>query len=418
MMMTDTRVKSAKPAYDVEAVRADFPILTREVYGKPLVYLDNAASAQKPKIVIDTMREVMETEYANVHRGLHYLSNAATQRFEEAREKARAFLNARSADEIVFTSGSTDALNLAASSFAAPMIERGDEIVLSVMEHHSNIVPWHFLRERQGAVLKWVPVTDEGDLDMDAYEKLLGPKVKVVAITHMSNVLGSVTPAKEIIRLAHARGIPVVVDGSQSAVHLDVDVQDLDADFYAVTGHKIYGPTGSGILYGKKEHLEKMRPYRGGGEMIREVSLDAVSYAAPPHRFEAGTPAIVEVIGLGAALDYVHGIGRARIAEHEASILAYATEQLGALNDLRILGTSRTKAGIVSFTLGTAHAHDISTIIDRAGVAIRAGHHCAQPLMDRFGVTATARASFAMYTTHAEIDRLVAALIDAKKFFA
>ncbi len=418
MMMTDTRVKSAKPAYDVEAVRADFPILTREVYGKPLVYLDNAASAQKPKIVIDTMREVMETEYANVHRGLHYLSNAATQRFEDAREKARAFLNARSADEIIFTSGSTDALNLAASSFVAPMIERGDEIVLSVMEHHSNIVPWHFLRERQGAVLKWVPVTDEGDLDMEAYEKLLGPKVKVVAITHMSNVLGSVTPVKEIIRLAHARGIPVVVDGSQSAVHLDVDVQDLDADFYAVTGHKIYGPTGSGILYGKKEHLEKMRPYRGGGEMIREVSLDAVSYAAPPHRFEAGTPAIVEVIGLGAALDYVHGIGRARIAAHEASILAYATEQLGALNDLRIFGTSRSKAGIVAFTLGTAHAHDISTIIDRAGVAIRAGHHCAQPLMDRFGVTATARASFAMYTTHEEIDRLVAALIDAKKFFA
>lgn len=416
--MTELPLKFTDAAYDVESIRADFPILKREVYGKPLVYLDNAASAQKPKIVIDTMREVMETEYANVHRGLHYLSNAATQRFEDAREKARAFLNARSADEIVFTSGSTDALNLAASSFAAPMIEPGDEIVLSVMEHHSNIVPWHFLRERQGAVLKWVPVTDEGDLDMDAYEKLLGPKVKVVAITHMSNVLGTVTPVKEIIRLAHARGIPVVVDGSQSAVHLEVDVQDLDADFYAVTGHKIYGPTGSGILYGKKEHLEKMRPYRGGGEMIREVSLDAVSYAAPPHRFEAGTPAIVEVIGLGAALDYVHEVGRARIAAHEASVLAYATERLTAINDLRIIGTSRSKAGIVSFTLGTAHPHDISTIIDRAGVAIRAGHHCAQPLMDRFGVTATARASFAMYTTHEEIDRLVAALIDAKKFFA
>ncbi|HUD52682.1 cysteine desulfurase [Parvibaculum sp.] len=403
--------------YDVAAVRADFPILAREVYGKPLVYLDNGASAQKPRAVIDAMTHAMEHEYANVHRGLHYLSNAATQAFEDAREKARAFLNAGSTDEIIFTSGSTDALNLVASSYAAPLIQPGDEIVLSVMEHHSNIVPWHFLRERQGAVLKWVPVTDEGDLDMAAYEKLLGPKVKIVALTHMSNVLGTVTPMKEIIRLAHAKGIPVVVDGSQSAVHLDVDVRDLDADFYAVTGHKIYGPTGIGLLYGKKELLAKMRPYRGGGEMIREVSLENVTYAAAPHRFEAGTPAIVEAIGLGAALDYVHRIGRARIAAHEASLLSYATERLSAINDLRIIGTSRSKGGIISFAMGAAHAHDIATVIDRAGVAVRAGHHCAQPLMERFGVTATARASFAMYTTHEEIDRLVAALIDAKKFF-
>jgi cysteine desulfurase/selenocysteine lyase len=363
------------------------------------------------------MRETMENEYANVHRGLHYLSNAATQAFEDAREKARTFLNAPTADEIIFTSGSTDALNLVASSFAAPMIEPGDEIVLSVMEHHSNIVPWHFLRERQGAVLKWVPVTDEGDLDMDAYARLLGPKTKLVAITHMSNVLGTVTPLKEIVRLAHEKGIPVVADGSQSAVHLDVDVQALDIDFYAVTGHKIYGPTGIGLLYGKKELLAKMRPYRGGGEMIREVSLDKVTYAAAPHRFEAGTPAIVEAIGLGAALDYVRGVGRDRIAAHEADLLAYATERLTALNDLRIIGTSRTKGGIISFTMGEAHAHDIATIIDRAGIAVRAGHHCAQPLMERFGVAATARASFAMYTTHEEIDRLVAALIDARKFF-
>jgi cysteine desulfurase/selenocysteine lyase len=411
-----TKLAEAAP-YDVEAIRADFPILSREVYGKPLVYLDNGASAQKPRAVIDIMRETMENEYANVHRGLHYLSNAATQAFEDAREKARVFLNAPTADQVIFTSGSTDALNLVASSFAAPMIEPGDEIVLSVMEHHSNIVPWHFLRERQGAVLKWVPVTDEGDLDMDAYAKLLGPRTKLVAITHMSNVLGTVTPLKEIVRLAHEKGIPVVADGSQSAVHLDVDVQALDIDFYAVTGHKIYGPTGIGLLYGKKELLAKMRPYRGGGEMIREVSLDNVTYAAAPHRFEAGTPAIVEAIGLGAALDYVRGIGRDRIAAHEANLLAYATERLTAINDLRIIGTSRSKGGIVSFTLGSAHAHDIATIIDRAGIAVRAGHHCAQPLMERFGVTATARASFAMYTTHEEIDRLAAALIDAKKFF-
>jgi cysteine desulfurase / selenocysteine lyase len=415
--MTEMTLNIGEAPYDVAAVRTDFPILSRQVYGKPLVYLDNGASAQKPKAVIDAMTYAMESEYANVHRGLHYLSNAATQAFEDAREKARTFLNAGSTDEIIFTSGSTDALNLVASSYAAPLIQPGDEIVLSVMEHHSNIVPWHFLRERQGAVLKWVPVTDEGDLDMAAYEKLLGPKVKIVALTHMSNVLGTVTPMKEIIRLAHAKGIPVVVDGSQSAVHLDVDVRDLDADFYAVTGHKIYGPTGIGLLYGKKELLAKMRPYRGGGEMIREVSLENVTYAAAPHRFEAGTPAIIEAIGLGAALDYVHRIGRARIAAHEASLLAYATERLSAINDLRIIGTSRTKGGIISFEMGTAHAHDIATIIDRAGVAVRAGHHCAQPLMERFGVTATARASFAMYTTHEEIDRLVAALIDAKKFF-
>ncbi|MDO8289558.1 MAG: cysteine desulfurase [Parvibaculum sp.] len=404
-------------AYDVNKIRSDFPILSREVYGKPLVYLDNGASAQKPKIVIDAMRNSLEHEYANVHRGLHYLSNTATQSFEDAREKARAYVNAPTTEEVIFTSGSTDALNLVASSFAAPLIEPGDEIVLSVMEHHSNIVPWHFLRERQGAVLKWVPVTDEGDLDMDAYAKLLGPRTKLVAITHMSNVLGTVTPLKEIVRLAHEKGIPVVADGSQSAVHLDVDVQALDIDFYAVTGHKIYGPTGIGFLYGKKHLLAGMRPYRGGGEMIREVSMEAVTYAAPPHRFEAGTPAIVEAIGFGAALDYVRNVGREKIAAHEADLLAYATRKLSAINDLRIIGTSKTKGGIISFTMGEAHAHDIATIIDRAGVAVRAGHHCAQPLMERFGVTATTRASFAMYTTHEDIDLLVAALEDARKFF-
>jgi cysteine desulfurase/selenocysteine lyase len=409
--------KFAEASYDVGAIRADFPILAREVYGKPLVYLDNGASAQKPRAVIEAMRHSMEHEYANVHRGLHYLSNTATQAFEDAREKARAFLNAESAEEIIFTSGSTDALNLVASSYAAPNIEPGDEIVLSVMEHHSNIVPWHFLRERQGAVLKWIPVTDEGDLDMEAYAKLLSPRTKIVAITHMSNVLGTVTPLKEIIRLAHERGIPVVVDGSQSAVHLDVDVRNLDADFYAVTGHKIYGPTGIGVLYGKKSLLKEMRPYRGGGEMIREVSQEAVTYAGLPHRFEAGTPAIIEAIGLGAALDYVRGVGRNAIAAHEADLLAYATTKMSAIEDLRIIGTSKFKGGIVSFVMGAAHAHDIATIIDRAGVAVRAGHHCAQPLMERFGVSATARASFAMYTTRDDIDRLVDALVDARTFF-
>ncbi len=408
---------ASRAAYDVARIRADFPILARTVYGKPLTYLDNGASAQKPRQVIEAMTHVMEMEYANVHRGLHYLSNAATQAFEDAREKVRGFLNAGSTDEIIFTSGSTDAINLVASSYASPRIEAGDEIVLTVMEHHSNIVPWHFLRERQGAVLKWAPITEEGDLDLDAFEGLLGPKTKLVAITHMSNVLGTVTPMKEIIRLAHARGIPVLIDGSQSAVHLDVDVRDLDCDFFALTGHKVYGPTGIGVLYAKQEHLDAMRPYRGGGEMISEVTMEAVSYASAPHRFEAGTPAIIEAIGLGAALDYMRSVGRHRIEAHEQGLLAYATEKLTEINDLRIIGTSRSKGAIISFTMGTAHAHDIATIIDRAGVAVRAGHHCAQPLMERYGVTATCRASFAMYNTHEEVDRLVAALHDAKSFF-
>lgn len=410
-------IAAARPAFDVEKIRADFPILSRTVYGKPLTYLDNGASAQKPRQVIDAMTHVMNSEYANVHRGLHYLSNATTQAFEDAREKVRAFLNAPTTDEIIFTSGSTDAINLVASSYAGPLVKEGDEIVLTVMEHHSNIVPWHFLRERQGAVLKWAPISDEGDLDLEAFEKLLGKKTKLVAITHMSNVLGSVTPMKEVIRLAHSRGIPVLIDGSQSAVHMNVDVQDLDCDFFALTGHKVYGPTGIGVLYAKRDHLDAMRPYRGGGEMIREVTMEGVTYASAPHRFEAGTPAIIEAIGLGAALDYMHGVGREQIAAHEDALLAYATQKLSEINDLRIIGTSRTKGAIISFVMGSAHAHDIATIIDRAGVAVRAGHHCAQPLMERFGVTATCRASFAMYNTHEEVDRLVAALHDAKSFF-
>lgn len=409
-------VLRAEP-YDVEKVRADFPILSREVYGKPLVYLDNAASAQKPQAVIDAVTEAYGHEYSNVHRGMHYLSNAATEKFEVARETARGFLNAASTDEIVFTSGATDAINLVASSFAEPMIEPGDEIILSVLEHHSNIVPWHFLRERHGAVLKYVPATDEGDLDLDAYEKLFTPRTKMVALTSMSNALGTITPIKDMIRTAHARGVPVLVDGCQGVVHMPTDVQDMDCDFLVCSGHKLYGPTGIGLLYGKSEHLKAMRPYRGGGEMIREVGLDNITYAAPPHRFEAGTPAIVQAIGLGAALSYIESVGRDRIVAHEMALRDYATRRLSEINSLRIIGTTRSKGSIVSFVMENAHPHDIATVIDRAGVAVRAGHHCAQPVMERFGVGATTRASFGMYNTLEEVDRLAEALIDSKKFF-
>jgi cysteine desulfurase/selenocysteine lyase len=403
--------------YDVERVRADFPILSRKVYGKPLVYLDNAASAQKPKQVIDAIAEAYGHEYSNVHRGMHFLSNAATEKFEQAREGARAFLNAASADEIIFTSGATDAINLVASSFAEPMIEAGDEIILSVLEHHSNIVPWHFLRERHGAVLKFVPAFDDGSLDVDAYRALFSPRTKMVAMTHMSNALGTITPIREMIRIAHERGVPVLVDGCQSVVHLPTDVRDLDCDFLVCSGHKLYGPTGIGLLYAKAAHLNRMRPYRGGGEMIREVTLDTVTYAAPPHRFEAGTPAIVQAIGLGAALSYIESIGRERILAHEIALRDYATHRLSEIGGLHIVGAAKEKGSIVSFTMDNAHPHDIATVIDRAGVAVRAGHHCAQPVMERFGVGATTRASFAMYNTIEEVDRLADALIDARKFF-
>ncbi|MBA4209846.1 MAG: cysteine desulfurase [Parvibaculum sp.] len=403
--------------YDVQKIRADFPILAREVYGKPLVYLDNAASAQKPQQVIDAIAEAYGHEYSNVHRGMHYLSNAATEKFEQARETARAFLNAASTDEIIFTSGATDAINLVASSFAEPMIEPGDEIILSVLEHHSNIVPWHFLRERHGAVLKFVPALDDGSLDIDAWRALFSPRTKMVAMTHMSNALGAITPIREMIRFAHEKGVPVLVDGCQSVVHLPTDVRDLDCDFLVCSGHKLYGPTGIGLLYAKAEHLKKMRPYRGGGEMIREVTLENVTYAAPPHRFEAGTPAIVQAIGLGAALSYIESIGRERILAHELALRDYATRRLSEINSLRIVGTTKEKGSIVSFVMENAHPHDIATVIDRAGVAVRAGHHCAQPVMERFGVGATTRASFAMYNTLEEVDRLAEALIDAKRFF-
>jgi cysteine desulfurase / selenocysteine lyase len=403
---------------DVEALRADFPILNERPYGKPLVYLDNAASAQKPRVVIERLTHAYEHEYANVHRGLHYLANAATEAYEAARESVRRFLNAASHEEIVFTRSATEAINLVAASFGLAHIGEGDEIVLSVMEHHSNIVPWHFHRERKGAVLKWVDVADDGSLSLEAFERALTKRTKIVAITHMSNVLGTVTPIKEIIRIAHAHGVPVLVDGSQGAVHLDVDVRDLDADFYVFTGHKVYGPTGIGVLYGKRALLETLPPFNGGGEMIQDVTQDMVTYNAPPHRFEAGTPPIVQAIGLGAALDYVEGIGRARIRAHEESLLAHAQERLGAINSLRIFGQAPGKGPIIAFNMQGAHAHDVATIIDRSGVAVRAGTHCAMPLLQRFGVTSTCRASFALYNTHAEVHALAEALIRAQSLFA
>ncbi|KFB09908.1 cysteine desulfurase [Nitratireductor basaltis] len=404
-------------AFDVEAVRRDFPILSREVYGKPLVYLDNGASAQKPQAVIDAVSEAYSTTYANVHRGLHFLSNAATDAYEAARETVRDYLGAESTDQIIFTKGATEAINAVAYGYAMPRIGEGDEIALSVMEHHSNIVPWHFLRERQGAKLNWIPVEDDGSIAMEAFEASLTERTKLVAITHMSNVLGTVNPVKEMIAIAHARGIPVLVDGSQAAVHMPVDMRDLDCDFYVCTGHKLYGPSGIGVLYGKKHLLEEMRPFQGGGEMIEDVSVDGVTYNDPPHRFEAGTPPIVQAIGLGAALRYVQGVGREAIAQHEAELSRYAHEQLHGINSLRIIGEAPGKGAIISFELEGIHAHDVAMVIDRSGVAVRAGTHCAQPLLKRFGVTSTCRASFAMYNTKQEVDALVEALDKARKFF-
>ncbi|MFH1797057.1 MAG: cysteine desulfurase [Pseudomonadota bacterium] len=403
--------------YDVEAIRRDFPILAREVYGKPLVYLDNGASAQKPQVVLDTILHAYRQEYANVHRGLHFLSNSATDAYEKAREIVRRFLNAPSVDTIVFTKNTTEAINTVAYGWGMPNIGEGDEIVLSIMEHHSNIVPWHFIRERQGAKLVWVPVDDEGSFYIEDFEKSLTARTKLVAITQMSNALGTVTPIKEIVRIAHERGIPVLVDGSQSAVHMPIDVQDLGCDWFVMTGHKLYGPSGIGVLYGRKERLESMRPFQGGGEMIFDVTEDIVTYNDPPHRFEAGTPPIVQAIGLGAALDYMESVGRDRIAAHEADLKTYAHERLSRINSLRIFGTAPDKGAIVSFELQGIHAHDVSMVIDRSGVAVRAGTHCAQPLLKRFGVTSTCRASFGMYNTRAEVDALAEALEKARKFF-
>jgi cysteine desulfurase/selenocysteine lyase len=402
-------------AFDPAIVRKDFPILAREVYGKPLVYLDNGASAQKPNAVLDAMNDFASREYANVHRGVHYLSAVATDRYEAARETVRRFLNASSVDEIVFTKGGTESINLVSYAFLAPRIQPGDEIVLTVMEHHSNIVPWHFLRERSGAVLKWVDVRDDGSLDIEALDAAIGPKTKLVAVTHMSNVLGTVTPLKDIIARAHAKGAPVLIDGCQGMVHEPVDVRALDVDFYAFTGHKLYGPTGIGVLYAKAAHLKTMRPFNGGGEMIREVSREKITYADAPARFEAGTPPIIESIGLAAAIDYLGTLDRAAVAAHEHDLLRYTRERLRELNWVRVIGDAPGKGAIISFETEGMHAHDVATILDREGVATRAGHHCAQPLMERFGVASTTRASFALYNTRAEADALIDALHKARK---
>ena len=405
--------------YDVEAVRRDFPILSRQVHGRPLVYLDNGASAQKPRAVIEAMTELYETGYANVHRGLHYLSNQATDRYEAVRGTVRRFLGAAHEDEILFTSGSTMGINLVSYAWAAPRLEAGDEIVLSVMEHHANIVPWHFLRERQGVVLKWVDTAPDGALDPRAVIEAIGPRTKLVAITHMSNVLGTVVDVKAITAAAAELGVPVLVDGSQAAVHMPIDVVDLGCDFYAITGHKLYGPTGSGALYVRRDRLAEMRPFLGGGDMIREVTKDVVTYGDPPHKFEAGTPAIAPMIGLGVALDYMTGLGLDNIAAHEHALRDYASDRLSGLNWLNLQGTAPGKGAIFSFTLsGGAHPHDISTIVDRKGVAVRAGHHCAQPLMAHLGVSATCRASFGLYNTPGEVDALVDALETCHELFA
>lgn len=414
--MTHHAPNLAVAPYDVEQVRKDFPILSREVYGKPLVYLDNGASAQKPTAVIEAITKAYTEEYSNVHRGLHYLSNTATENFEAAREITRRFLNAPSVDEVVFTKSTTEAINLVSYGLTEE-IQEGDEFILSILEHHSNIVPWHFLRERKGAVIKWAPVADDGTFLLDEFEKLLSDRTKLVAITHMSNVTGTVVPVKEVTRLSHEKGAKVLIDGSQGAVHMPVDVQDIGCDFYVVTGHKLYGPSGIGALYGKKEILNKLRPFQGGGEMIKDVTEDLVTYAEAPHRFEAGTPPIVQAIGLGTALAYIDELGRDKIAQHEASLRDYAENRLKEVNSLKVFGNAKDKGAIFSFEIEGVHAHDISMVIDREGVAVRAGTHCAQPLLARYGVTSTCRASFGLYNTHEEVDRLVEALRKAQMLF-
>ncbi|TCP40855.1 cysteine desulfurase [Rhodovulum marinum] len=405
--------------YDVDRIRADFPILSRKVNGKPLVYLDNGASAQKPKVVIDAVTRAYTEEYANVHRGLHTLSNIATDKYEAVRGIVARFLGARDEDEIVYTTGATQGINLVSYAWAAPRMEPGDEIVLSVMEHHANIVPWHFLRERQGVVLKWVDVDGAGNLDPQAVVDAIGPRTKLVAVTHMSNVLGTVVDVAAIVKGAHDKGVPVLVDGSQAAVHMPVNVDAIGADFYVITGHKLYGPSASGAIHIRKERLAEMRPFIGGGDMIREVHKDVVTYNDPPMKFEAGTPGIVQQIGLGAALEYMMGVGMDAISAHEADLGSYAMSRLKGLNWLQVQGHAPKRGAIFSFTLeGPAHAHDISTVLDKKGVAVRAGQHCAGPLMDHLGLTATCRASFGMYNTRAEVDTLVDALELCRDLFA
>jgi len=403
-------------AFDVEAIRAQFPILARQVHGKPLIYLDSAASAQKPEAVLDAMMTLARTSYANVHRGLHTLANETTEAYEKARESVARFINA-DPSEIVWTKSATEAVNLVADTFGRSL-KAGDEIVLSEMEHHANIVPWHFLRERYGVVLRFTPVTDDGRLDMEVFKGLLNARTRMVAISHMSNVLGTVNDVAQIVRLAHAAGALVLLDGCQAIVHTRVDVKALDADFYVFSGHKLYGPTGIGVLYGKAERLAALPPYQGGGEMIASVSMDTITYADPPHRFEAGTPAILEAVGLGAAIEWLNGIDRDAAFAHEHALYQRVVEQLDGVNGVRIIGTAPGKGAVLTFVVEGAHAHDVAQLLDRYGVAVRAGTHCAEPLMKRFGVTASARASFALYNTQAEADAFVTALAKARSFFS
>ena len=403
--------------FDADNVRADFPILSRTVHGKPLVFLDSGASAQKPRAVIDAISQCYEAEYANIHRGVYELSAKATQAYEGARARVQRFVNARSASEIVFTKGATEAINLVATSWGGAFLGEGDEVVLSVLEHHANIVPWQLLRERTGIVLKVVPTDERGDFPLDTYEALVGPRTKLVALTHVSNALGTVTPADEIVHIAHDRGALVLLDGAQGIVHCPVDVQAMDVDFYCFSGHKLYGPSGIGVLYGKESLLAAMPPYQGGGDMIERVTFERTTFAPPPARFEAGTPPIAGTVGLHAAIDYVASFDPAAVAAHEHDLLTYATERLAALNSVRLYGTAPGKAAIVSFTMDDVHAHDVGTILDRAGVAVRVGHHCAQPLMDHFGIAGTVRASFGLYNSRADIDRLIDGLDEVREIF-
>lgn len=404
-------------AFDVDAVRRDFPILSREVHGRPLVFLDSAASAQKPRQVLDAERHIYEHEYANVHRGIHYLSQVCTERMEAAREKVRDYVNAASAKEIVFTRNATESINLVAASWGRTFLKEGDEVVISEMEHHSNIIPWQFLRDEKGIVLRIAPVSDEGEFLLDAFAALLNERTKLVAITHMSNVLGTIVPVRNIVRMAHDAGAKVLLDGAQAVTHIPVDVRDLDCDFYVFSGHKLYGPSGIGVLYGKEALLDAMPPYMGGGEMIRSVTFEKAVWADLPYKFEAGTPAIAQAVGLGAAIDYVTGLGLDAIGAHEADLLTYANQRLSSIDGLSLVGTAAGKASVVSFTMDCAHPHDVGTLVDRTGIAIRVGHHCAQPLMDRLGLAATARASFALYNTRTEVDRLTEALEGVREFF-
>ena len=405
-------------AYDVERVRQDFPILSREVYGKPLVYLDSGASAQKPHVVIDAVREVYESYYSNVHRGAHYLSQRSTDTYEEARETVARFINAPSDKNIVFTSSVTESINLVANTWGEKYLNAGDEIIISEMEHHANIVPWHMVCKKKGTKLRVVPITDTGEFRLEDFEALLNAKTKLVAITQCSNVLGTRVPIKRLVEMAHAQSVPVLVDGAQGIVHQPVDVQGLDCDFYGFTGHKLYGPTGIGVLYGKSEILESMPPYQGGGDMIARVSFDGITYAEPPHRFEAGTPPIVQAIGMSAAIKYVEDLGMENIHAHEKGLLDYANQRLAEIEGFRFFGTAVDKAAIISFLVEGLHPFDVAAILDRQGIATRVGQHCAEPLMDRLGIEGTVRASFALYNRREDVDALVAAIEKAMEMLA